>query len=99
TKNSSPRQCTVMSSVLSLDPSAAQAAIGSKRRCQRMSNISAFRPGFKTALKATTVAGLAAVMLATGIPARVMESHAEAVTVQAPQVASFADVVAAVSPA
>jgi len=53
----------------------------------------------KTVLKTTTVAGLAAVMLATGIPARVTESFAEAVSVQAPQVASFADVVAAVSPA
>ncbi|MGQ3296346.1 MAG: trypsin-like peptidase domain-containing protein, partial [Shinella sp.] len=64
-----------------------------------MSKISAFRPGLKTVLKTTTVAGLAAVMLATGIPARVSESFAEAVSVQAPQVASFADVVSAVSPA
>ncbi len=64
-----------------------------------MSKISAFRPNLKTVLKTTTVAGLAAVMLATGIPARVTESFAEAVSVQAPQVASFADVVQAVSPA
>ncbi|WP_411035081.1 Do family serine endopeptidase [Shinella sp. BYT-45] len=64
-----------------------------------MSKISAFRPGLKTALKTSTVAGLAAVMLATGIPARVTESFAEAVSVEAPQVASFADVVSAVSPA
>ncbi|MCP8897010.1 Do family serine endopeptidase [Shinella daejeonensis] len=64
-----------------------------------MSKIPAFRPGYKAALKATTVAGLAAVMLATGIPARVAVSYADAVTVDAPQVASFADVVAAVSPA
>jgi serine protease Do len=64
-----------------------------------MSKISAFRPSLKTVLKTTTVAGLAAVMLATGIPARVSESFAEAVSVQAPQVASFADVVQAVSPA
>ena len=64
-----------------------------------MSKISAFRPGLKTVLKTTTVAGLAAVMLATGIPARVTESFAEAVSVEGPQVASFADVVQAVSPA
>ena len=42
-----------------------------------MSKISAFRPGLKTVLKTTTVAGLAAVMLATGIPARVTESFAD----------------------
>jgi serine protease Do len=64
-----------------------------------MSTNSAFRPSLKTVLKTTTVAGLAAVMLATGIPARVTESFAKAVTVEAPQVASFADVVEAVSPA
>ena len=64
-----------------------------------MSKISAFRPGLKTVLKTSTVAGLAAVMLATGIPARVTESFAEAVSVEAPQVTSFADVVQAVSPA
>ena len=64
-----------------------------------MSKISAFRPSLQTVLKTTTVAGLAAVMLATGIPARVTESFAEAVSVEAPQVASFADVVQAVSPA
>lgn len=64
-----------------------------------MSKISAFRPGLKTVLKTTTVAGIAAVMLATGIPAAVTQSFAEAVSVQGPQVASFADVVSAVSPA
>ncbi|MCJ8053375.1 Do family serine endopeptidase [Shinella curvata] len=64
-----------------------------------MSKISAFRPGLKTVLKTTTVAGIAAVMLATGIPATVTQSFAEAVSVQGPQVASFADVVSAVSPA
>jgi serine protease Do len=64
-----------------------------------MSKISAFRPKLKTVLQTTTVAGLAAVMLTTGIPARVSESFAEAVSVEAPQVASFADVVDAVSPA
>lgn len=57
------------------------------------------RPSLKTALKASTVAGLAAVMLATGIPARVVQSFAEPVKVTAPQVASFGDVVDAVSPA
>ncbi|MCF3642584.1 Do family serine endopeptidase [Rhizobium sp. TRM95111] len=64
-----------------------------------MSTIRAFRPSLKTVLKTTTVAGLAAVMLTTGIPARVSESFAEAVKIDAPQVASFADVVDAVSPA
>ena len=64
-----------------------------------MSKISAFRPGLKTVLKTTTVAGLAAVMLATGIPATVSQSFAEAVSVEGPKVASFADVVSAVSPA
>lgn len=58
-----------------------------------------FRPSFKTILKTTTVAGLAAVMLSTGIPAQVSQSFAEAVKLDAPQVASFADVVDAVSPA
>ncbi|MCO5730888.1 Do family serine endopeptidase [Rhizobium sp. SSA_523] len=57
------------------------------------------RPSLKTVLKGTTVAGLAAVMLSTGIPAQVYESFADPVTVAAPQVPSFADVVGAVSPA
>ena len=57
------------------------------------------RPSLKTVLKTSTVAGLAAVMLATGIPARVAQSLAEPVKVTAPQVASFGDVVDAVSPA
>ena len=35
-----------------------------------------FRPSFKTILKTTTVAGLAAVMLSTGIPAQVSQSCA-----------------------
>ncbi|MFD1327632.1 Do family serine endopeptidase [Mycoplana ramosa] len=57
------------------------------------------RPSLKTVLKTSTVAGLAAVMLATGIPARIAQSFAEPVKVTAPQVASFGDVVDAVSPA
>ncbi|MFD1746525.1 Do family serine endopeptidase [Rhizobium helianthi] len=57
------------------------------------------RPSLKTILKGTTVAGLAAVMLSTGIPAQVYESFAEPVTVNSPQVPSFADIVSAVSPA
>ncbi|MGE7371016.1 Do family serine endopeptidase [Neorhizobium sp. NPDC001467] len=57
------------------------------------------RPSLKTVLKTTTVAGLAAVMLSTGIPAQVVNSFAAPVTVTAPQVPSFADVVSAVSPA
>lgn len=57
------------------------------------------RPTLKTILKGTTVAGLAAVMLSTGIPAQIYQSQAEPVTVASPQVPSFADVVSAVSPA
>lgn len=53
----------------------------------------------KAILKGTTVAGLAAVMLATGLPAGVGFTRAEPVKVDAPQVASFANVVDAVSPA
>ena len=57
------------------------------------------RPSLKTVLKATTVAGLAAVMLSSGIPAQVGSSFAAPVSVTAPQAPSFADVVSAVSPA
>lgn len=57
------------------------------------------RPSLKTVLKTSTVAGLAAVMLSTGIPAQVMSSFAAPVAVTAPQAPSFADVVSAVSPA
>ncbi len=57
------------------------------------------RPSLKTVLQTTTVAGLAAVMLSTGIPAAVNYSFAAPVKVEAPQVPSFADVVDAVSPA
>ncbi|QFY59518.1 Do family serine endopeptidase [Rhizobium grahamii] len=56
-------------------------------------------PSLSTALKASTVAGLAAAVLATGIPLQITPSHAEAVKVQAPSVPSFANVVDAVSPA
>ncbi|MEZ2129023.1 MULTISPECIES: Do family serine endopeptidase [unclassified Sinorhizobium] len=52
-----------------------------------------------TVLKVSAVAGLAAAVLATGLPAEVSRSYAEAVKVQAPQVPSFANVVDAVSPA
>ncbi|MFS8044748.1 Do family serine endopeptidase [Rhizobium lusitanum] len=52
-----------------------------------------------TAMKASVVAGLAVAALATGIPAEVSSSYADAVNVQAPQVPSFANVVDAVSPA
>jgi serine protease Do len=53
----------------------------------------------KTALKATTVGGLAALMLSTGIAAPILHSFAAPVEVNAPQVPSFANVVDAVSPA
>src|SRR5262249_41513452 len=49
--------------------------------------------------KASTVAGLAAAVLATGVPLEITRSYAEAVNVQAPAVPSFANVVDAVSPA
>jgi serine protease Do len=57
------------------------------------------RPSLKTVLKTSTVAGIAAVMLSTGIPARIMPTFAAPVSVNAPQAPSFADVVSAVSPA
>ncbi len=56
------------------------------------------RPSLKTVLKTTTVAGLAAVMLSSGIPAQITQSFAAPVSVTAPQAPSFADVVSAVSP-
>ncbi|MBB5571912.1 MULTISPECIES: Do family serine endopeptidase [Rhizobium] len=52
-----------------------------------------------TAMKASVVAGLAVAALATGVPAQISSSYADAVNVQAPQVPSFANVVDAVSPA
>ena len=64
-----------------------------------MFKTNALRPSLKTVLKTTTVAGLAAVMLSTGIPGAVTSSFADAVRIEAPQVPSFADVVDAVSPA
>ena len=57
------------------------------------------RPSLKTVLQASTVAGLAAAVLATGIPVEISRSYAEAVNVQSPSVPSFANVVDAVSPA
>ncbi|QCM09493.1 Do family serine endopeptidase [Agrobacterium tumefaciens] len=57
------------------------------------------RSSLKTALKATTVGGLAALMLSTGIAAPIVHSLAAPVEVTAPQVPSFANVVDAVSPA
>ncbi len=56
-------------------------------------------PSLSTVLKASTVAGLAAAVLATGIPLQLTPSYAEAVKVEAPSVPSFANVVDAVSPA
>ncbi|MBY5738729.1 Do family serine endopeptidase [Rhizobium leguminosarum] len=57
------------------------------------------RPSLATVLKASTVAGIAAAVLATGVPLEITRSYAEAVKVQAPAVPSFANVVDAVSPA
>jgi serine protease Do len=55
-----------------------------------------FSKGF---LSTTAIAGVAAALLATGVPAPVSGAFAEAVRVEAPQAPSFADVVQAVSPA
>lgn len=57
------------------------------------------RSNLKTILKNSTAAGLAALMLAGTLPVAINSAYAEAVKVQAAQVPSFADVVAAVSPA
>ena len=50
-------------------------------------------------LTTTAALGLAAAMVASGVPARVHSAYADAVKVQAPQEPGFADVVEAVSPA
>ncbi|WP_147179188.1 MULTISPECIES: Do family serine endopeptidase [Alphaproteobacteria] len=57
------------------------------------------RSKLKTILKNSTAAGLAAVMLAGALPLAAAPAYAEPVKVEAAQVPSFADVVAAVSPA
>ncbi|MDI7861245.1 Do family serine endopeptidase [Rhizobiaceae bacterium n13] len=57
------------------------------------------RPSLKIILQSSAVAGLAVVMLSTGVPAQIAQSYADAVRVDAPQVPGFANVVAAVSPA
>jgi serine protease Do len=54
---------------------------------------------YKTILKSTAVAGLAAVILSSGLPARVTGAFAEPVRVDAPQMTGFASIVKAVSPA
>ena len=55
-----------------------------------------FSKGF---LSTTAIAGIAAALLATGVPAPISGAFADAVRVEAPQAPSFADVVDAVSPA
>lgn len=50
-------------------------------------------------LTSTAVFGIAAVMLTTGIPAKIHSAYADAVRVQAAAVPGFADVVEAVTPA
>ncbi|MET3599258.1 Do family serine endopeptidase [Martelella mangrovi] len=54
---------------------------------------------FKPILKASAVAGVAAVLFSAGAPLTVPEAYADAVHVDAPKVPGFADVVEAVSPA
>lgn len=53
----------------------------------------------KSALKATAIGALTAGVIVTGVPQGILAAHADAVSVQAPSVPSFADVVGAVSPA
>ena len=64
-----------------------------------MSNSQNGRLSLKTVLKSSAVGGLAALLLTTGIAAPISHSFAAPVEVNAPQVASFASVVDAVSPA
>ncbi len=64
-----------------------------------MPKIKTGRSSLTTILKTTTAAGLAAVIFAGALPAIVSPLHAEPVTVTAPQIPSFADVVDAVKPA
>ncbi len=65
-----------------------------------MAKLSTPRLSFRTALKATTVLGVAAVLFSSGYTIQQSTANAEAVKVTAvQQVPSFADVVAAVSPA
>lgn len=54
---------------------------------------------YKTILKSTAVAGVAAVLLSSGLPARVTGAFAEPVRIDAPQMTGFAPIVKAVSPA
>jgi len=58
-----------------------------------------FRTSPRRLLTTTAIAGLAAAMFATGIPAITTSALADAVRVEAPAAPSFADVVDAVSPA
>jgi serine protease Do len=64
-----------------------------------MNSENSFRPTLKRVLATTTLGGMAAVMLATGVPSAITQSFADPVRVEAPQAPSFADVVEAVSPA
>jgi serine protease Do len=57
------------------------------------------RISYKTVLKSTAVAGLAAVLFTSGLPARVTGALAEPVQLDAPQNTGFSSIVKAVSPA
>ncbi|WP_159952884.1 Do family serine endopeptidase [Rhizobium sp. 18065] len=57
------------------------------------------RSHLKTILKNSTVAGLAAAMMVGAVPLVVLNAYADPVSVAAPQVPSFSDVVSAVQPA
>ncbi len=64
-----------------------------------MSSNTKDRKSYKAVLKSTTAAGLAAVMMLTGAPVFVSNALAAPVSVEAPDMPSFAPVVEAVSPA
>lgn len=57
------------------------------------------RVSYKTVLKSTAVAGVAAIMLSSGMAMHYPQANAAAVELQAPQMTGFANVVQAVSPA
>ena len=54
---------------------------------------------YKTVLKSTVVAGVAAILLTSGLPARLTPAYAGPVQLEAPQMTGFANVVKAVTPA
>jgi serine protease Do len=72
--------------------------LNEERRLNMSKSVNAHK-SLKTILKSSAVGTMAAVMLVTGFAVPVSQSFADPVQVDAPQVASFADVVEAVTPA